>query len=241
MLDEALGLKMEAALIARAKGGPNANKPVHERTVPRASSLSQGCARLDWYYLTGADELPMDAMGAASVTNGQVLEEDVLLDLEAALDLKFERQVPVETSWFKGTADAWNAEHRILADAKTGNAASWAIKKREGSPGDSYVTQLNLYASVLGAERIIVPVRAIGKSAKDAAKDGPGVYAVYSFEPDPAVVVRAKAQAEKAMRAEQEFAVTGIAAAPEPGHPKGYWLCKGYCAYRNLCPNGGGA
>ena len=238
MIDAELGKLMEAALVARARGGPNANKPPSERKVPRASNLSQGCARLDWYYLTGADELPMDAMGAASTTNGQALEEDVLLDLEAALGLKFERQVPVETAWFRGTADAWNAEHKILADSKTANAASFAIKKREGSPGDSYIVQLNLYASVLGAERIIVPVRAIGKSAKDVKNDGPGVYAVYTFAPDPAVVLKAQEQALRAMDARD---LAG--APPDPAFAPGYWLCgskgrPGYCSYAHLCPNG---
>lgn len=232
MIDLDLGTKMEAHLMARARGGPNANKP-GPRTLVRASNRSQECDRLDFYYLTGAEELPMDAMGAASTTNGQALEEDVLLDLEAALGLVFERQVPVETDWFKGTADAWNKEHKILADAKTANAASWAIKKREGSPGDSYVNQLNLYASVLGAKQIIVPVRAIGRSAKDAVKDGPGVYAVYAFEPDPSIVERLKVGALLAMAG----AKAGIA--PEPGYKKGYWLCRAYCAYRGLCPSGG--
>lgn len=234
MIDVALSEAMEKALRARARGGPNANKPLALRTVPRASNLSQGCARLDYYYLTGAQEFPMDAMGAASTTNGQALEDDVLLDLEAALGITFVRQVPVETPWFKGTADAWNAERKILADAKTANAASFAIKKREGSPGDGYVTQLNLYASVLGAETILVPVRAIGKSAKDVTKDGPGVYAVYSFAPDPAIVEKAKAQAIHAMDAAQ-----GHAPIPDPGYASGYWLCRAYCSYRHLCPSGG--
>lgn len=235
MIDTELGSRMEAALVARARGGVNANRPHAERKVPRASNRSQECERLDFYYLTGAEELPMDAMGAASTTNGQALEEDVLLDLEAALGLTFERQVPVETDWFRGTADAWNAEHRILADAKTANASSFAIKRREGSPGDSYVNQLNLYASVLGAEKIIVPVRAIGKSAKDTVKDGREVYAVYVFPPDPQLVARLEVGARNAMVA----AVTGVA--PAPGYAAGHWLCKGYCSYRHLCPSGGKA
>lgn len=234
MIDVDLSAKMEAALVARARGGPNANKPPSERKVPRASNLSQGCERLDFYYLTGADELPMDAMGAASTTNGQALEEDVLLDLEAALGLKFERQVPVETDWFKGTADAWNAEHKILADSKTANNASWSIKKREGTPGESYINQLNLYASVLGATKIIVPIRVVGKSAKDVVKDGPGVYLAFTFEPDPSVVARLRDGALRAMEAGHHTLIP-----PAPGYAKGHWLCKGYCSYRHLCPSGG--
>lgn len=105
-IDRELATAMEAAMVARSTTGPNANPPVEERKVPRASSLCHGCARKEWYYLTGAPEEPMTPAGASATTMGQAIEADVLADLEASLPGEWRQQVKVEAPWFKGTADA---------------------------------------------------------------------------------------------------------------------------------------
>lgn len=227
---------MDEALVAQGRGGPNSDMAASQRRTPRASSLSSGCARQDYYYLIGAPKVDSDVVSAAAAQTGQALEADVLAHLEAALSrrfggpFKFERKVKVACEWFTGEADAWNAEHKILADSKTTNRDSWDMKRKQGTTGQEYARQLNLYAHLLGAKEIIIPLRAIGKRA--SGRDGKEIYLVERMEPNPALVAEMEAQARKAMQA----VVTG--ATPDRAYDQKHWLCAGFCSYRETCWGG---
>lgn len=232
MLDPELAQWMEEALIAQAQGGPNANRPPSDRVKPRASGLD--CARSAYYYLVGAAQMPKRATTAASSTAGQALESDVLDHLEAALSRRYgrtirgERQVPVESDWCTGTLDWWHEELGMVADSKTTGPQSFSFKARGFE--DSYKSQLTIYAVLKGARQIVVPLRANGKKDDDPT---PGIYAVEVFAPDMAAYRAAEARARAAMAGRE----TGTP--PPAGFERGYWLCRSYCDYRNLCPSGG--
>lgn len=236
-IDRELATRMEQAMVARSTTGPNANPPVEERKVPRASSLCHGCARKEYYYLTGAPEEPMTPAGASATTMGQAIEADVLADLEAAMPGEWRQQVRVTTDWFRGTADAVLSTGPgvlLVADSKSANVASWEIKERQESCGEEIEAQLQLYMHATGAPEAIAVFRKTGGNAKDQGK---GVYLPIRFPYRPEVVERLEKVALEAMAAK----VSGVA--PAPGLPKGHWLCgsersPGYCPYARSCPNG---
>lgn len=236
-LDSELSSLMDEAMVVRNQGGPGSDPPPSERHLPRVSSFKDGCARQAYYFLAGAEALPMDAMSTAATEAGKAFEDAILDDLETVLSKKYgekvvgERQVKIVAECFVGTADWWYPKRKILADGKTGNPSKCDIARKQGTPGEGYEVQTNLYADELGAEQIVIPLRAVGKSKKD----GPGIHQFWVGEPDKALAAQAKVAARAALAARE----TGTP--PPPAFDKSHWLCKGYCSYRHLCPNGGGA
>lgn len=226
---------MEQALVLRADSGPNADRPVAERTKPRVSGLGAGCALAVYHYLVGTEKLPMNVEGAGSVDAGKALEAGILSDLHDALcieaghALQFVDQVRIDLPWATGSADRWYPEIKTVVDSKTGNKAAFAIKGREGFGNDAYYTQLSVYAEGLGAETVIIAMRGVG------TQKGDGSYLVDRLPKSEERVNTARSLALLAMEAARQ----GIP--PAPGFPSGYWLCKGYCSFRHVCPSGGPA
>lgn len=240
MRNERLESLMGRALMLQNEGGPNADPPLSVRLVPRASLLSSGCARQAFYWLKGEPGQPFNHASAAAAQAGQALESDVLEHLRAALaieyddpGLSYETQVKVETPEFRGTADFWCPKYKILADSKTTGYDSFEIQARKGQPKEDHVRQLNLYAGALGATRILIPLRQVGRPGSHG--DAPN-YQVYDLTPDPEIYGEMLAVARTALAAR-----AADQAPPRPAFAsRTYWLCnpspgKGYCAFRLKC------
>lgn len=138
-------------------------------------------------------------------------------------------QYRIETELVRGHIDARSAKHKIIADSKTANAQQFDMMAKGKAVKDDWTRQLSTYAKADGATRILVAVRAVGKTMKD----GPQIHLVFDFPPDMA----AAAQVEDVAR--QAMAARATGTLPAPAFAKGYWKCKDWCDYRHLCPNGG--
>lgn len=234
-LDAELSAAMDRVMVKRTEGGVNQDPPVSERTLPRVSTITSGCARQAYYYQTGAPKLPMDPLSANSAEIGILVEDSIIADAEAVLSehygepVKFERQVRVTTDCYTGSADAWEPKRKIILDAKSGGVNKADIAKKKGTPGENYEVQTNLYGEPLGAKLVMIPFRAVGKSKAD----GPGVHQFYLADPNPELVASARAVALASMEAVK-------AGSPPPrAYDRKHWLCAGYCSYRDTCWKGG--
>jgi len=242
---------MEAALLARADGGVNADPPLADRVKPRVSAVTSLDAYAIQCYMRGAEKAPMDVSYAANTQTGQAMENLIVGLLGEALGIEWdlwwpdgerfsERRVGFydmsEATWQPerwhcgpaiGRPDAISVEHGIIADAKSASATQFAMNTKDN--GEQYRIQQTLYLA--GAEaKYGKPFRSlVAVMNKETKKGTPQAFAVFEFHPDPALVAKVAAVVEQAKN--------GNARCPYPAsdwHPR-------YCAYRGQPGCGKGA
>lgn len=240
----ALADRMEAALVARARGGPNADPPVEERTKIRASVLASACPRKCHYWLTGAEEDKIEAATASAFTDGKEYEAGILNDILAALGVGEElarTQVPADTYWYTGTADlviydslyagkliASRVSPNTLYEFKTANPTSFSMRVKEGRPGDSYENQAQLYMNALEIGRCVFVFR------NKAPKKGERIYWTCEVTREGAAIERLRAIAQKA---HDSGSVVGVLPDRADYAARTAWQCR-YCSFYGTCWNG---